>query len=121
MSNATNRDQLNREVRNLLGALLQQADFPGSEQLLAHAPSVSVRGDRITMLELRPSHDTPPSACTEGPIPLSMVVSNPAGDLIGELLVWVEAGYLTSLEYAWWSDDPPSELPDADRVAVTRR
>ena len=121
MNDATNRDQLSDRVRGLLGAVLQQADFPGSEALAEQASSVSVAGGPITMLELRSSHTTPASAFEEGPIPLSMMVSNPAGDLIGELLVWVERGYLSGLEFAWWTEDAPSELPDSDRVMVRRK
>lgn len=121
MSDATNRDQLTDRVRGLLVAVLQQADFPGSEDLVGQASSVSVAGGPLTMLELRSSHTAPASAFADGPIPLSMVVANSAGDLIGELLVWVERGYLAGLEFAWWTEHAPSELPDSNRVRVSRK
>jgi hypothetical protein len=121
MSDRGRRDQLTDHVRGLLGDVLQQAYFNGSEALVEQASSVSVAGGPITMLELRTSDTAPASAFADGPIPLSMVVSNSAGDLIGELLVWVEHGYLADLEYAWWTDDVPDELPDSDCVRVTRK
>lgn len=30
---------------------------------------------------------------------------------LGDIMVWVENGYLASLEYAWVTEDRPSDLP----------
>ena len=123
MSDPTNRDrdQLTDRVRSLLRHVLQQADFPGSEALVEQASSVGVAGGPITMLELQSSRASQASVFAEGLIPLSMIVSNSSGDLIGELLVWVEHGYLTGLEFAWWTDDAPDELPNSNRIKVSRK
>lgn len=123
MSDPTSRDrdQLTHRVRSLLRDVLQQADFPGSEALVKQASSVGVAGGPITMLELQSSRGAQASVFVEGPVPLSMMVSNSAGDSIGELLVWVEHGYLAGLEFAWWTDDIPGELPDSDRIKVSRK
>lgn len=121
MSEMTGQEELTDSVRRLLGDVFQQADFPGSEELARQAMSSSVVGGPITMLEIRSDRTLGAAAFADGPIPLSMEVSNSAGDLIGELLVWVENGYLSGLEFAWWTVDPPNELPLADRVNVTRK
>jgi hypothetical protein len=121
MSEPTNRDQLTDQVRGLLGDVLQQADFPGSEELAQQVSSVIVTGGPITMLKLRSAHTLRASAFPDGPIPMSMLVSNSAGDSVGELLVWVEHGFLSGLEFAWWTDDAPDELPSSDRVKVNRK
>jgi hypothetical protein len=34
------------------------------------------------------------------------------------VIIWVRDGYLAGLEYAWWCDPAPSEMPDADRVRM---
>ncbi len=39
-------------------------------------------------------------------------MTKPGGEPVGEILVWTSDGYLTALEYAWYSDDPPVEWPD---------
>lgn len=41
-----------------------------------------------------------------------------AGEPIGELLVWVTGGTLSGLEYAWYTDEPPVELPSPDQLAI---
>jgi hypothetical protein len=108
-------------VRELLHALLRQADFPGGDELLGQVASVEIVGGPLTMLDLRVDERTAPSALSDGPVPLSLVVSGPDGSTIGELLIWVGNGYLSALEFAWWTDEPPGRLPSADLVQVARR
>lgn len=121
MSNAANEDQLVDRVRAVLDCVLRQAGFPGSDELARQVPRVGVVGGPITMLELRVSQATPASTFTDGPIPLSTEVSDESGMPIGELLIWVDGGYLSALEFAWWTDDPPHQLPTPSRLKVTRR
>jgi hypothetical protein len=50
------------------------------------------------------------------------MIMDSAGVTLGELPIWVNDGYLSSLEFAWWGDDPPEQLPALDRVlSLTRR
>ena len=121
MTGTTSGDLLTEQARSLLESVLRQADFPGSDELLQQASSVDVVGGPITMLDLRASHASSASAFADGPVPVSVVVSDAAGTLVGELLVWVGHGYLTGLEFAWWTDDPPDQLPTPDHVRVTRK
>ena len=117
----TNREQLTEQVRGLLGDVLQQADFPGSEELAQQASTIRVTSGLISMLELWSDHTLRASAFPDGPIPMSMLVSNSAGDSVGEILVWVERGFLSGLEFAWWTDDAPDDLPSSDHVRVNRK
>ncbi|MTD56094.1 hypothetical protein [Amycolatopsis pithecellobii] len=121
MTDAASSDVLTNQVRELLKSVLRQADFPGSDELLRQASSVNVVGGPITMLDLLVSNTLPASAFADGPVPLSVWVSNAAGRLVGELLVWVGYGYLTGLEFAWWTDDPPDRLPTLDHLRVIRK
>jgi hypothetical protein len=121
MTGVPSGDTVTKQVRDLLEKVLRQADFPGSGELLQQASSVSVIGGPITMLDLRPSDASAASAFADGPVPLSMLVSDSAGNLIGELLIWVEQGYLSGLEFAWWTDDAPDEVPTADHVRVAQK
>jgi hypothetical protein len=61
-----------------------------------------------------PSADLVP----DGPAPIDAIVYDHAAEPIGELLLWVSAGYLSALEYGWWTDAPPVELPDAAHVVL---
>jgi hypothetical protein len=121
MSESASGRPLTDQVRALLLHVLGEADFPGSDELLQQASSVSVVGGPVTMLDLRVTRPTSAAAFTDGSIPSSVMVLNPAGVAFGELLIWVNEGYLSSLEFAWWSDDPPGQLPTLDLVRVARK
>lgn len=121
MTDAPSRDLLTAQVRLLLSTILSQVDFPGSEELLQQVSSVHVVDGPVTMLQFRLMAPAPASAFREGPAPLSAIVSDHRGTDMGELLVWVENGYLDGLEFAWWSDDPPERLPSPEHVKVARR
>ena len=34
----------------------------------------------------------------------------------GELLIWVENGYLSMIEHAWYTLDPPAHLPSPNAL-----
>ena len=40
------------------------------------------------------------------------------GEVSGLILLWVKDGVLAALEYAWYSDVPPTEWPDSVNVTV---
>lgn len=121
MTRAEGPGQLTWKVRELLDRILQQAVFLGSDEMLGQVPNVTVVGGPMTMLELRVTRPAAPSAFKDGPAPISATVSDSAGAAIGEMLLWLEDGYLSTLEFAWWTDDPPDHLPNLDRVQVARR
>jgi hypothetical protein len=54
----------------------------------------------------------------DGPIPGRFPVQGPSGAHIGELLVWVTDGRISGLEYAWFTDEPPSQLPDPQDIEI---
>jgi hypothetical protein len=109
------------QVRELLGRVLQQVDFPGQDELVRQVQSLDVVGGPVTMLDLSVSEQTLASPFPDGPAPFSAMVVDSAGTAIGELLVWVKDGRLSSLEYAWWTDSQPERLPSIDQVRVTRK
>ena len=121
MTEALDGESLTKQVRGLLGGVLRQADFPGQDELLRQVQSVDVVGGPVTMLDLRVGERTLASPCPDGPAPLSAMVIDPAGTSNGELLLWVEDGFLSALEYAWWTSDPPEHLPSVDHVQVTQK
>ncbi|MFE7719127.1 hypothetical protein ACFU44_08780 [Nocardia rhizosphaerihabitans] len=51
------------------------------------------------------------------------IVSNGAvtdqnGSAVGEIILWVENGWLSGIEYAWYTDERPRNLPDPDRIEI---
>ncbi len=60
-----------------------------------------------------------PAPVPDGPTPVRALVLNTAGEMTGELLLWISSGFISALEYAWVTDEPPVHLPDPSRVTVT--
>lgn len=86
-----------------------RAQIPYSEVVStwgAGSPSVEIK--------VRPG---PASAggVTDG-IVASGAVTDSAGKPIGEVILWAEAGRLSGIEYAWYTDERPTQLPEPDRI-----
>lgn len=71
----------------------------------------------ITMLRL----DIPPGAprlpLADGPM-TGFYVLDDRGQSTGELLLWFEEGRPSTLEYAWYTEEPPAALPEPHRVVI---
>lgn len=45
-------------------------------------------------------------------------VTDPSGSPIGEVILWAEAGRLSGIEYAWYTDERPAQLPDPAQIEL---
>ncbi|HVQ95011.1 MAG TPA: hypothetical protein VMU51_28520 [Mycobacteriales bacterium] len=107
-----------RQVRCLLAHILRRVTFPGHDELLQQVPNIEVVGGPITMLDLRVNPPAPTSPCPDGPVPGWAFVTESGRRETGEILIWVTAGYIDCMEYAWYTDDPPTHLPSVDQVDI---
>lgn len=96
-------------ARNVLHRVLADATFPGAEELRSQIAGLSVTDGPVTMLDLAVTGTRSPRP--DGPVPVRAIVVGPGQDSTGEVLVWVTGGYLSTLEYAWYTDEPPQHLP----------
>ncbi|MGW4324985.1 hypothetical protein ACWEKR_03740 [Nocardia sp. NPDC004573] len=48
----------------------------------------------------------------------SGAVADRNGSPIGEVMLWVENGWLSGIEYAWYTDERPRALPEPDQIEV---
>jgi hypothetical protein len=112
---------LTRQVRELLGHILGQLDFPGVDKLLQQVSRAYIVSGPVTMLEIGVVQPAPASAFLDGPVPMSAAVVGASGNSMGELLIWLKNGYLDAFEFAWWTDEPPDRLPSVEHVRVLRR
>ncbi|MCU1688427.1 MAG: hypothetical protein JWN20_355 [Jatrophihabitantaceae bacterium] len=103
----------------LLRHVLQAARVPGIVELMAQVDHLGSVLGPVTMLRLGVLAGAPRSGYPNGPVQVDAEVIDAAGESVGELLVWVEDGFLSTLDFAWWTDEPPTALPDIDRVVVT--
>jgi hypothetical protein len=107
-------------VRSLVEAIVDHAPPTDREALLAQTATISdVRGN-LAFLAFRVDREsTAPAQTTPSPVPYRPEVVSADGKSVGEIMVWLDhGGYLDSLEYTWWADDPPSDLPMLDDLRI---
>lgn len=100
-----------REHAVLLWVLCELGESEAAEALEVQSRVVSVVGGLPTMLELAVPMDVRTVPLPDGPLPVRAIATDEVGGPIGEVLVWVSGGYLSTMEYAWYTDDPPSDFP----------
>ncbi|MER5522773.1 hypothetical protein ACWC2M_16775 [Streptomyces sp. NPDC001761] len=101
---------------------LLSAEFPGAQELRSQLPQTRVTrpwGSESSSVDLDVPLGVPEAAIEDGIIPATGTVTDDSGELFGELLVWVGAGRLSALEFSWYGDTAPTELPDPGLVTVT--
>lgn len=113
--------ELNEAERAVLRRVLS-VDFPGAAELRAqveHAVVTAPWGDRSVSVDLEVDGDAARRAdLPSGPVPVDASVSDADGSLLGEIIVWTGSGQLSAIEYAWYTDAAPTELPPPERVTV---
>jgi hypothetical protein len=109
--------------RDTLRALLDCADFPGRDELVAQVESATVVGYcpcPCATIDLEVDRSLP-----RGPylpdrvIPTEASVLDAAGETIGGIIVFVDEGYLSSLEIFDYGE-PISPLPPLERLELGR-
>ena len=74
-------------------------------------PFVRVVDGPVTCLALEVDRSAvPASPFVSGHVPGCAWVRDMGGEPVGTLLVWVDRGYLSALEYGWVTDEAPTEL-----------
>lgn len=93
--------------------------MPGIVELMTQVDHLGSVIGPVTMLQLGVLGTAPRSRYPNGPVQIDAEVLDAQGVSVGELLVWVEDGYLATLEFTWWTDEAPTALPGLDRVVIT--
>jgi len=117
MQDLTPRPLSPRESAALI-RILETAEVDGIEELRLQVPHAEVSGGPVTFLELQVRESGPRSRFHEGHLPVRALVRWDEGDSEGELLVWVNDGYLSAFEFAWYTDEQPHEFPPIEDIRV---
>lgn len=99
------------ELAVVLWVLRALPDRVAAEQLYQQSIAAAVKGGPLTMLELAVPPSVAPVSVSDGPLPVRTAAYDHDGTPLGELLVWMSGGYLSAIEYAWYTDAAPAELP----------
>jgi hypothetical protein len=90
---------------------------PGFAGMLNGLNRSFVSRSAVWILDIRAPGDSPSVDVADGPLPVRAFVQNGA-EYRGEILVWVQGGRLSGLEYAWVTDDVPTRWPRPDEIQV---
>lgn len=103
-------------------ALLLCVEFPGVDELRAQASAVTVVGGcncGCPSIGLQVSDVAPLASGLSSRLAPTQAVVSPQGDGgPGEIILFVDGGRLSYLEYVYY-DAPPREWPTLDRVSVS--
>jgi hypothetical protein len=61
--------------------------------------------------------ESSPAASSPVSSPITRTVIDGSGNPVGFMILWVEEGRISALEYAWVTDDPPTHLPPSEWIA----
>lgn len=70
---------------------------------------------RARMIDLQ-VHSGAPCVYESGPLPARGAVVPAGGELVGELIIWIREGWLSGIEQAWFTDEPPGDWPSPDEL-----
>jgi hypothetical protein len=114
---------LNDDERAVLGRLLTR-DFQGVQALREQAADVQVVGRcdcGCPSVDLEPLPELSRSDQVGRLAPVELEVAPEADEPPGEIILFVDDGRLSYLEYVFYSDSPPKSWPTVERLSVFER
>jgi hypothetical protein len=112
--------ELTANERGIIERILKAADIPDVTVLLAQAANLKVSGGIPTFIDLKGNAAAARATIPNGPIPVRALVYSRSGELQGEILLWVRDGYLSALEFAWFTDETPTKFPLPEQLQIER-
>lgn len=100
---------------------LLSVPLDGVEALREQAMQAKAAGSDGPSIDLVVSDSAPRAPLADGPLPITADVVDAHEQYVGELLLWIEDGRLSALEFAWVTDEPPTTLPPLSSIRVGRR
>lgn len=107
---------LSERERAILSVVLADPRTPDSILLQRQLGAARVTSGLPTFVDIEVTDSTDRADSPDGPLPIRTIVTDECGATVGEILVWVSQGYLSGLEYAWYTDEAPTELPAPERI-----
>ena len=110
------------EIERRVLAHLLSVDFVGHRATPAATPSAGcpqLETGWIPKLRHLDLPDSPLSSFDGKLAPIKARVSSAEEPYIGELILWIANSRLSSLEYSWITDHPPTTLPDPASIYVS--
>jgi hypothetical protein len=109
--------EISPEEVNMVNAIILTSGIPEGRPLLDDLPGAAVLQDTVWIYDVRTPNLAPGTPLPNGPYPARAFVSGQSG-YRGEILLWVNDGHLSALEYAWVTDEPPTRWPRPDEMEI---
>jgi hypothetical protein len=107
------------EEAAVVNAIISGSGLPGArtfiDDLVGAVAMASSKTDWI--LDIKTPNADPGVDLSNGPFPGRAFVSSNEG-YRGEIIVWVDDGHLSGLEYALITDEPPARWPRPDEIEI---
>ena len=94
------------------------ANLQKDQAIVDQIASVESYDGPATMARITIAPEKPLSALPDGPAPVIPAVVDDAGQLAGEIILWITHGVVDCVEQTWYSESPPEALPDRDHIAT---
>lgn len=101
----------------VIRTVVAKANSNVRDALTADLDGAMVSNETPWILDVAASRGGDGSGLPDGPFPARAFVPSNA-NYLGEIIVWLTNGHVSGLEYAWFSDHPPTEWPPPDQVEV---
>lgn len=109
--------RLSASERGVLAAVVSRQTSERRSVLHAQAASAMVeQADSPHMLDLVVDDRAPGVTLDDGPLPGRIMVVT-AGELTGEIVVWIRSGRLSAMEHSWFTDEPPAGWPEPSELS----
>jgi hypothetical protein len=100
----------------VLRRALEASSSPQARDLAAQIPAVRVVVGPSTFLDLEADRSARRASFDQRRSSLKARSVSPDATLEGFVVVWVDDGYLSGLEFGWVTDDVPTGMPSAENV-----
>jgi hypothetical protein len=100
-------------------AKLLSAGCPDSTEYSRQVPFsqvVSTWGFGSPSVDIKVRPGAPAAGDVRDGIFANGAVADTAGSPVGEIILWVAGGWLSGIEYAWYSATRPTLLPEPDQI-----
>lgn len=108
------------EEAHVIRAILSSGGAAGGHRLIADLRNAQVRQTTAWIIDIKPPFPGGGCGLPDGPFPARAFVPDRAS-YRGEVIIWLNDGHLSGLEYAWIGDEPPARWPQPDEMQIEPR
>ena len=111
------RRPISPEEALLIAAIASRSREHDASRLDDQIEGAVVVNEAPWIIDITPRKGSAATSIANGPLAGEANVYS-GGRYQGEIIIWIQDGYLNGLEYAWVTDEPPTRWPRPDEVKI---